>query len=137
MKDINNPLTKAYYDAISALGYPTFEGVEPDDTLDKMYIVINNVTSSDVSTKSSNDHEAQIQITVNSWEYKYNNRKQLNTVCGEIIEAVKPTPQSTLAATGVNIISTTLANDNETDYGVLAGRAYVSRNLIFSHLISY
>lgn len=137
MKDINNPLIKAYYDAIVPLGYPVYEGEEPDNELAKIYIVISDVTSSDVSTKSSNDHNATIQVTVNSWEVKYNNVKSMNTVAGLIITAIKPTPKSTLTATGINIVTTSLQNDNITNYGKLAGRVYISRNLIFSHLINY
>lgn len=137
MKDINNPLIKAYAEIIEPLGYPVFDGEEPGDTLDKLYIVISDVSSSDVSTKSGNDHQAQIQVTVNSWEFKYNNSKAMNQAAGEIIELVKPAPQSSLQATGINIISTTLYNDNVVSYGKLAGRVYISRNLIFSHLISY
>ena len=68
MKDINNPLIKAYYDAIAATGYPVYEGEEPDNELAKLYVVISDVTSSDASTKNSTDVSAQIQITVNSWE---------------------------------------------------------------------
>lgn len=137
MKDINNPLIKAYYDAISPLGYPVYEGEEPDNELAKIYIVISDVSSSDASTKSSNDHNAQIQVTVNSWEVKYNNVKSMNTVAGLVITAIKPTPQSTLLATGINIVTTSLQNDNVTNYGKLNGRVYISRNLIFSHLINY
>lgn len=137
MRDIANPLIKAYYDAILPLGYPVYEGEEPDDELAKIYIVISDVSASDVSTKSSNDHNAQIQVTVNSWEVKYNNVKAMNTAAGLVITAIKPTPQSTLQATGIGIVTTSLQNDNITTYGKLAGRVYISRNLIFSHLISY
>lgn len=137
MKDINNPLIKAYYDAIVALGYPTYEGEEPDDELSKLYVVINDVTSSDVSTKSSNDHNATVQVTVNSWEVKYNNSEAMNDAAGAIITAIKPGPLSALQATGINIVTTSLQNDSTVRYGKLAGRVYISRNLIFSHLINY
>jgi len=137
MKDINNPLIKAYYEVILPLGYPVFEGEEPDDLLDKIYIVISDVTSNDASTKSSNDHNAQIQVTINSWEVKYNNSKTLNQVAGQILTAIKPTPASTLQASGIGIVTTSLQNDVVQNYGKLAGRVYISRNLIFSHLINY
>lgn len=137
MRDIANPLIKAYYDAILPLGYPVYEGEEPDDELAKIYIVISDVSASDVSTKSSNDHNAQIQVTVNSWEVKYNNVKAMNTAAGLVIQTIKPYPHSTLQATGIGIVTTSLQNDNITTYGKLAGRVYISRNLIFSHLISY
>lgn len=136
MKDINNPLIKAYYDAISPL-YPCYEGEEPDDTEEKLYVVISDVSSSDVSTKQSNDHNASIQVTINSWDAKYNNSKAMNTAAGVIIETIHPGPVSTLQIPGVTVISTTLSNDRTVPYGKLAGRVYISRNLIFSHLIVY
>jgi len=80
MQDINNPLIKAYYEAISPLGYPVYEGEEPDNELAKIYVVISDVTSSDASVKKGIRHQAQIQVTVNSWEVKYNNVKAMNTV---------------------------------------------------------
>lgn len=137
MKDISNPLIKAYYDALTPLGYPVYEGEEPDDELSKMYIVISDVSSTDASAKSNNAHNANIQVTINSWEVKYNNSKSLNTVAGLVLTAIKPGPVSTLTATGIGIVTTTLQNDNTTAYGKLSGRVYISRNLIFSHLISY
>lgn len=137
MLDINNPLIKAYYDAILPLGYPVYEGEEPDDELAKIYIVISDVTATDASVKKGIRHNAQIQITVNSWEVKYNNSKAMNTTAGQILTAVYADPITALQPTGVEIITTELANDNTTQYGKLAGRVYISRNLIFSHIISY
>lgn len=137
MKDINNPLIKAYYDALTPLGYPVYEGEEPDNELAKIYLVISDVSSTDASAKSNNAHNAQIQVTVNSWEMKYNNVKSMNTAAGLILQTIKPGPVSTLTATGIGIVTTSLQNDNVTNYGKFAGRVYISRNLIFSHLISY
>lgn len=133
MKDINNPLIKAYYDAISPLGYPVYEGEEPDNELSKIYVVISDVSSSDVSTKNSTDSTAQIQITVNSWEAKYNNSKQLNTVCGNILTAVKPNQNAVLdlSGSGMQMLNLSVINDRVQSYGKLAGRVYISRQIIF------
>lgn len=133
MKDINNTLIKAYYDALSPLGYPVYEGEEPDDVLDKMYIVISDVTSNDTSTKNSTDVNAQIQITINSWELKYNNSKSLNIAAGDVLTAIKPTPNAVLdlSAGGMQMMNLNVQNDNLQNYGKLAGRVYISRNIIF------
>lgn len=137
MKDINNTLITAYYNKIQPLGYPVYEGEEPDDELAKIYIVISDVSSADDSPKTSNIVNATIQVTVNSWEVKYNNSKAMNTVAGLILTAIQPNFTNSLTATGINIVTTKLQNDNVTSYGKLAGRVYISRNLIFSHLINY
>jgi hypothetical protein len=133
MRDVNNSLIKAYYDAISLLGHPVYEGQEPDDVLDKIYIVISDVTSSDTSTKTTSDVSANIQITVNSWELKYNNSKEMNEVAGEILEAIKPTPNAVLdlSASNMQMLNLSVQNDNVSNYGSLAGRQYISRNIIF------
>ncbi len=137
MRDINNPLIKAYYDTLVPLGYPVYEGEEPDDELAKLYVVISDVTSSDDSPKTANHVNANIQVTVNSWEIKYNNSKAMNTAAGLILTAIQPNFGNSLQITGANVVTTKLQNDNTVAYGKLAGRVYLSRNLIFSHLINY
>ena len=137
MKDFNTSLLTAYYDAISALGIPVYEGEEPDDVLDKIYVVVSDVTSNDVSTKSSFDFNASIQLSVHSWEYKYVNSKTLNETVNDILEAVKPDNISTLVADGVQIATTKLSQDITQRLGILAERKFISRILIFQHLIIY
>ena len=137
MKDVHNPLLKAYTDALSGIGCRVFEGEEPDDLEDKMYAVISDVTSTDTSTYSSSDVRAQIQITVNSWEFKYNNSKALNEICGTILETLKPTPAAVLdlSAFGMQMGGLTVQNDRVQNYGKLAGRVFISRQIIFDQLI--
>lgn len=137
MKDINNPLIKAYYDAIAPLGYPVYEGEEPDNELAKIYIVISDVSSSDASTKSSTDVTAQIQITINSWEVKYNNSKAMNTAAGAVLMAVKPDSNAVLdlSASDMQMMNLSVSNDRQQQYGKLAGRVYISRQIIFNQTI--
>jgi hypothetical protein len=137
VKDINNPLIKAYYDAIAPLGYPVYEGEEPDDELAKIYIVISDVSSSDASTKSSSDVTANIQVTINSWEMKYNNSKALNIVAGKILEAIKPDSNSVLdlSASNMQMLNLSHSDGPGVNYGKLAGRVYISRQIIFTQSI--
>ena len=133
MRDINNSLIKAYYDALTPLGYPVYEGEEPDDELAKMYLVISDVSSNDTSTKNSSDVSANIQVTINSWELKYNNSKALNTVAGLVLETIKPDPNSVLdlSASGMQMLNLTHTDGPGANYGKLAGRVYISRQIIF------
>ena len=137
MQDINNPLIKAYYDVLVQGSYPVYEGEEPDDVADKIYIVISNVSSSDSSTKSSSDVDAQIQVTINSWEEKFNNSKALNTAASEVLFSIKPTPNAVLDLSGDNMqmLNLFVQNDRTQDYGHLAGRVYISRQIIFGQNI--
>lgn len=141
MKDINNPLQSVYYRALQGnIPHPSGSGIvevyedqEPDSLESDMYVVITGRTSSDASTKNSTDVNAQVQITVNSWKNKYNNRKALNEVCGTIYQLLKPTPNAVLNMDEFNIqmMNLSVQNDSEVDYGFLANRAFVSRNIIF------
>ena len=85
MRDVNSALLQAYYEVINGLSIPVYEGEEPDDVKDKIYCVISDVTNVENSTDNSSDTTSTIQITVNSWEYKYNNSKNLNTVSNQIL----------------------------------------------------
>jgi hypothetical protein len=144
VKDINNPLIKAYYTALQnnvvnqlSTVVEVYEGEEPDDLLSSEYIVITDVSDTDASNKGCTGHDARVQITINTWKTKYVNKKELNYIAGQILELIMPTPQSTLQADGIQIVTTTLNGSNDIDYGILANRKFVSRNLIFSHLINY
>ena len=142
MRDINSPLQKSYYTALTGnLPHPSgtgqvkvYEGEEPDNEEADLYVVITGINSFDTSTKSSSDVNAQVQITVNSWRIKYNNRKYLNQVVDDIIQILKPTPNAVLymAAYDIQMLNLSLTQNNERDYGKLAGRVFVSRDLIFN-----
>lgn len=136
MTDVNTPLIKAYFDAISALGYPVWEGEEPNDTLDKVYIVISDVVNNETSAKNASQTNSSIQVAINTWELGYNTSETVNTVAGLIFQAVHPVPQSTLLAdSGIKIITTTVPTDITDRPVILAGRKYIRRTLIFSHYI--
>ncbi len=137
MKDFNTSLLKAYYSAINALDIPVYEGEEPDDVLDKIYCVLSDVTNQDVSTKSSFDFNCSIQISIHSWEYKYVNSTELNEKVNLILGAIKPEKISTLIADGVQVSTTKLTQDITQRLGILGERKFISRILIFNHLITY
>lgn len=137
MIDINTPILKAYYNAIDALGIPVYEGEEPDDLLDKIYVVISDVSSNDVSTKSSFDFNCNIQLSIHSWEYKYVNSSTLNTTVGQILQAIKPDVNSVfdLSADGMQMTDLKLAQDITQRLGILGERKFITRILIFTQNI--
>lgn len=137
MIDINTPILKAYYNAIDALGIPVYEGEEPDDLLDKIYVVISDVSSNDVSTKSSFDFNCNIQLSIHSWEYKYVNSSTLNTTVGQILQAIKPDVNSVfdLSADGMQMTDLKLAQDVTQRLGILGERKFITRILIFTQNI--
>lgn len=133
MKDINTPLLKAYYNAIDALDLPIYEGEEPDDVKDKIYCVMSDAISIEKSTDNSSDVQTTIQISVHSWEYKYNNSKNLNSAVDLILQAIKPTSTSVLdlSADGLQMMNLSIQTDRTERYGEIGGKIFISRILIF------
>ena len=133
MRDVNSAILQAYYEIVNGLDIPVYEGEEPDDVKHKIYCVINDATSTETSTNNSSDVNLTIQLSVHSWEYKYNNSKTLNTACGAIIDAIKPLGQSNidLSAYGLQMLNLTLQTDRTERFGNLGGKVFISRILIF------
>lgn len=133
MRDVNSAILQAYYEIIDGLDIPVYEGEEPDDVKHKIYCVINDATSTETSTFNSSDVNLTIQLSVHSWEYKYNNSKTLNTACGAIIEAIKPTSTSNLdlSSFGLQMTNLSLQTDRTERFGNLGGKVFISRILIF------
>lgn len=133
MRDVNSAILQAYYEIVDGLDIPVYEGEEPDDVKDKIYCVINDATSTETSTFNSSDVNLTIQLSVHSWEYKYNNSKTLNTSCGQIIEAIKPTSTSNLdlSSFGLQMSNLSLQTDRTERFGNLGGKVFISRILIF------
>ena len=138
MKDVNNALFKAYYDAITALDImPVYEGEEPDDVKDKLYCVISDPVITEVSTDNSSDMTATIQVSVHSWEYKYNSSYTLNANLDVILQALKPTSSSVLDLSAFNfqMMNLKVDQDRTERFGELGGKNYISRIIIFSQQI--
>jgi len=133
MKDVNSAILQAYYEIVNGLDIPVYEGEEPDDVKHKIYCVINDATSTETSTFNSSDVQLTVQLSVHSWEYKYNNSKTLNTACGQIIEAIKPTSTSNLdlSSFGLQMCNLRLQTDRTERFGNLGGKVFISRILIF------
>ena len=133
MKDVNSPLLQAYYEAISAIPLPVYENEEPDDIKDKIYVVISDAISRETSTDNSSDVQTTIQISVHSWEYKYNNSKTLNVAVGQILEAIKPDSKSVLDLSeyGLQMLNLGVQTDRTERMGRIGGKEFISRYLIF------
>lgn len=131
MIDINTPLLKAYYDVIKALGYNVYEGEEPDNLTDKLYIVISDVNSVDSSTKTTQDTNTTIQIAINGWEFGAAPTMAVNTAAGVVLNAIKPDSNAVLTAPSMQLLNVRVQQDRSQRYGGLAGRKYFSRIIIF------
>lgn len=139
MIDINTPLIKAYYEALagnifmpgSGTVVSVYEGEEPDNLQDKAYIVLGDVVSSDGSTKSSSDTATSIQIGIYTWENKYNTALTANDIAGQVYAIIKPSPNAVLLVDGIQMLNLRVTTDRVDRVGVLAGRKYINRIIIF------
>lgn len=133
MRDINTSLLQAYYEAISSIPLPVYENEEPDDIKDKIYVVISDAISRETSTDNSSDVQTTIQISVHSWEYKYNNSKTLNAAVGQILSTIKPDSKSVLDLSlyGLQMLNLSVQTDRTERMGRIGGKEFITRFLIF------
>lgn len=137
MIDINTPLQRAFYTAISGTSVPVYEGEEPDNLTAPIYAVISDIQSQDAGDLNSRARTAQITVSVHSWKLKYNRSSDLNEAVGEILEAVMPGTSNTLDLTGsgLQMVTMSLQSDITQRLGNIGGREYISRILIFNSKI--
>lgn len=133
MRDINTALLKAYYSALADVGVPVYEGEEPDDVRDPIYIVMSDAVGLEQSTKNSTDVQYTLQLSIHSWKNKYNNSADLNDVASAVFEAIKPDSNSVLdlSAEGLQLMNLQVQTDRTERLGEMGGRVYISRILIF------
>lgn len=137
MRDINSALLQAYYEVIDGLDIPVYEGEEPDDVKHKIYCVLSDVINIESSTDNSSDTTSTIQISVHSWEYKYNNSKNLNTAVDSILQAIKPTSNAVLDLSDYNLqmMNLLIQTDRTERFGEIGGKIFISRILVFKQNI--
>ncbi|CAB4162310.1 hypothetical protein UFOVP778_42 [uncultured Caudovirales phage] len=133
MRDVNSALLQAYYQVIDGLDIPVFEGEEPDDVKHKIYAVLSDAISIEQSTDNSSDVKTTLQVSVHSWEYKYNNSKNLNLAVDSILQAIKPTSTSVLdlGLAGLQMMNLSVITDRTERFGEIGGKIFISRILIF------
>jgi hypothetical protein len=133
MRDVNSALLQSYYQVIDGLSIPVYEGEEPDDIKDKIYCVLSDAISIEQSTDNSSDVKTTLQVSVHSWEYKYNNSKNLNLAVDSILQAIKPTSTSVLDLNlaGLQMMNLSVITDRTERFGEIGGKIFISRILIF------
>jgi len=133
MRDVNSALLQAYYQVIDGLNIPVYEGEEPDDVKHKIYAVLSDAISIEQSTDNSSDVQTTLQVSIHSWEYKYNNSKNLNLAVDSILQAIKPTSTSVLdlSLAGLQMMNLMVQTDRTERFGELGGKIFISRILIF------
>ena len=141
MRDVNYPLRKAYYSALTGITYdgntvPVYYLQAPDDIPASNYIVFGGVTNNDLSTKNSADTGSLMRVTIHTFKEKYNDGKAADFIAGEVLQRIYPNSQAALVLEDdLQMFSTELVNDLTQDYGVRNSTVYIDRILIFRHKI--
>ena len=139
MKDINKALRKAYNTALTSLiSSPVYANYAPQDIVDGAgsYIVFSNVTNNDVSTKSSSDVLAIMQVAIYSYKDVQNEGDTVDDLTDLVFSAIYSSTRSVLnLGAGFQMLSTELNSDNTQDPMVIGQRVYIDRILQFKHEI--
>lgn len=143
MKDINYPLRKAYYSALSGMTdindvtIPVYYGMAPEDNINNNYITFSKVSNTDASTKSENSLEVAMNVTINTFDNNGNSGQNCDFIANKILQAIYPDTYNNLDLSddGLQLVNTRLETDIVNDYAMTGSRVYLDRTIIFSHLI--
>lgn len=141
MRDVNTPLSKAYFTALTGITYNSiavrsFSGEAPDDISDKNYIVFGEVSNNDLSSKSSADTSTSMRVTIHTFDEKYTSSIIANSIANQVLARIYPYTQFNLTLDGnFQIYSTELASDTTQSITMDANRAFIDRIFIFRHKI--
>jgi len=137
MRDVNFEIRKAYYSIITGLGYDVFYQQAPQTLNSDSYIILSSLTSNDTSTKNTNDLDFSMQVKIYTKSYKGNSGVDADTIAGNILNAIMPTPQFniTLSDTTLQVVNTILQSDIVQDYSDNSGVIYIDRFITFKHKI--
>jgi hypothetical protein len=135
MNDINYPLRKAYFAALTATGLPVYYQGLPNNQNPEEYIVFRSINSNEASTKNSADTETQITVEIHTYQEYANQGRLVETIADEIYQYVYAISQFVLPMDGVQMVSTELVSDQTNNYGYLGNRMYIDRFITFKHNI--
>lgn len=142
MIDVNYPLRKIYYAALSGLTYNSvdlkaFYQKAPDDISDANYIVFGGISSTDQSSKSNSDTDTSIRVTIHTFREKYNDGAAADAIAGLVLGVIYPNAhdRADMSADGLQLVGTVLSSDQTQNYNLQGVREYVDRVLTFKHRI--
>jgi hypothetical protein len=93
MRESATEIRKSFYNAISALDYPVFDGKAEGLTIgtDTLWVILGEQSEVNRSNRSSYATEASIEIVIVNQEKGVAGRKVIEDVADEILTAVLPT----------------------------------------------
>lgn len=136
MKDVNLALRTFYNTVLSAIGVPCFANYIPVGAEAETYIVFSNVSNTDVSTKQSSDVQAIMQVGIYTFSDTGNSGEAVDALAQRVFSILYPNSQATHSlGAGLQMLSTSLSNDQTQDSIIVGQRVYIDRILQFKHEI--
>lgn len=143
MIDVNIPLRKAYFTALSGITYnsvavPVYYSYLPDDIEPDNYILFGSVTNNNAGTITTQDTASTMRVTVHTKANKSNDGNAADVIGGEVLQRVLATPSFNLdlpVGTPLQITGTMLESDITQDWSLQTSKIYIDRIFIFRHTI--
>jgi hypothetical protein len=135
MRDINLPLRKAYFAALSATGLPVYYQSLPNNISPENYIIFRSINSNDASTKSSAETLTTIVVEIHTLKDVINPGVDGDNIAGQVFTYIYAISQFVLPMDQMLMMSTKLANDNAQNIQLNHQQSYLNRFLTFQHHI--
>lgn len=133
MKDVNGILKQKIYDLIKpAVNCPVYYAYVPADVTGRVYVTVNTITNTDVSTMQSSDTDTAVLISIFSRETQGNAGKLVDDIAAAIYAVIYPNQQHKIdLSPGFQNIAIALVNDNTTDALATQKFIFINRFLTF------
>jgi len=135
MKDVNKPLRKAYFAALSVTGLPVYENALPNNLNPEEYIIFRGFDTTEASTKNSADTDTNVTVEIHTYKDIHNNSTVSENIADDVYRYIYALPQFVLPMDGMQMVQAQLVNDRTQDYGFVNGRMYIDRFITFKHNI--
>jgi len=135
MKDVNKPLRKAYFAALSVTGLQVYENALPNNLNPEEYIIFRGFDTTEASTKNSADTDTNVTVEIHTYKDVHNNSTESENIADDVYRYIYALPQFVLPMDGMQMVSTSLVTDRVQDYGWQNGRMYIDRFITFKHNI--
>lgn len=143
MIDVNIPLRKAYFTALTGIVYnsipvPVYYSYLPDGLDPDYYILYGNVTNNAAGTFTTQDTFSTMRVTAFTKGNKNNDGNAADVIGGEILSRLLTTSSFNLAlppGTPLQVTGTTLESDTTQEWTLQANKIYIDRIMIIRHTI--
>lgn len=140
MVDIQYLIRKSFYESLngnlsySSADVPVFD--EVSDGSSDLYVILSTQDASEKSTFSHFSHDAFILLDIVHKTTYSSTKDAIDTVAGQILDILKPTPSSVglVQQTGIQIMSLKIQSDRHLSF-TLSDAETINRRLIRAQLI--